>query len=79
VINIKQHNTLVPDRIVREAERKYITGVGRTQAWVLEKEGSYPKRRLLNPNGGSGICWLLSELLEWCHSREVVNPEVEKC
>jgi predicted DNA-binding transcriptional regulator AlpA len=73
VITIKQHNTLVPDRVVREPERKFITGVGRTQAWVLEKEGAFPKRRLLNPNGGTSVCWLYSELIEFCHSREVVS------
>jgi predicted DNA-binding transcriptional regulator AlpA len=26
----------------------------------------------LNPEGSS-CGWLLSEILEWCHSREVVN------
>jgi prophage regulatory protein len=79
VINIKQHNTLVPDRIVREAERKSITGLGRTTIWSLEKKGLFPNRRKLHPEGGTAIGWLLSELLEWCHSREVVNPEVEQC
>jgi len=80
VINIKQHNTLVPDRIVREPERKFITGVGRTLAWSKEKKGLFPKRRKLHEDENStSVGWLLSELLEWCHSREVVNPEGEKC
>lgn len=69
---LKQENTSIPDRIVREAERKTITSISRTSAWVLEQKGLFPKRRRLNPEGDS-IGWLLSEILEWCHSREVVN------
>jgi len=63
------------DRIVREPERKFICGIGRTQAWVLEKNGLFPKRRKISPTGTS-VCWLLSELLQWVEDREVVNPEV---
>ena len=74
----QENPPILVDRVVREAERKFITGVGRTQAWVLEKEGSFPKRRLLNPNGGTAVCWLFSELIAWCRSREVVNLEEVK-
>jgi len=61
------------DRIVREVERKSITGIGRTQAWVLEKEGQFPKRRKLH-SSGTAVGWILSELLQWVQDREVVNP-----
>ena len=69
----KHQSTSNTDRIIREAERKRITSVSRTWAWSLEQKGQFPKRRRLNPEGSS-CGWLLSEILEWCHSREVVNP-----
>jgi prophage regulatory protein len=68
----KHQGTSNTDRIVREAERKIITSLSRTSAWKLEQKGLFPKRRRLNPEGSS-CGWLLSEILEWCHSREVVN------
>jgi prophage regulatory protein len=58
-----------PDRIVREADRRYITSISRTQAWKLEKEGKFPKRvRLSNRSIG----WKLSELLEWVNNQPQV-------
>ena len=62
------------DRLVREAERRFITGLSRTRAWELERKGLHPKRRKLNPDGSS-ICWLLSELLEFVKSREVLDSK----
>ena len=51
-----------PERIVCEADRRYITSISRTKAWQLEKEGLFPKRiQLCNRSVG----WKLSELLEW--------------
>lgn len=51
-----------PERIVREADRRYITSISRTKAWKLEKEGLFPKRLRL---GNRSVGWKLSELLEW--------------
>lgn len=62
--------TLLLDRIVREAERKELTGISRVRAWELEKLGHFPKRRKLTPNGSS-VGWLYSELLDWIQSREI--------
>ncbi len=64
---LKQQNTLIPNRIVREAERKQLTTISRTQAWVLEQNGLFPKRIKLSSNS---IGWRLSDLLEWIESRE---------
>ncbi|ELA9323949.1 AlpA family phage regulatory protein [Vibrio parahaemolyticus] len=61
-------NTLQIDRIVREAERKELTGISRARAWELEKLGHFPKRRKLTPNGSS-VGWLLSEIMEWISTR----------
>ena len=51
------------DRLVRENERKTITTISRTQAWVLEQKGAFPKRkkpgaragRVNRKEGGSGL------------------------
>lgn len=51
------------DRLVREGERKTITTISRTQAWVLEQKGAFPKRKKL----GASCAWLLSDLLIWIH------------
>lgn len=53
------------DRLVREEERKNITTVSRSQAWLLEQKDQFPKRKKL----GSSCAWLLSDLLVWIHSR----------
>ncbi|HDO1328865.1 TPA: AlpA family phage regulatory protein [Aeromonas veronii] len=53
------------DRLVRENERKSITTVSRTHAWVLEQKGEFPKRKKL----GASCAWLLSDLLVWIHTR----------
>lgn len=62
--------TLLLDRIIREAERKELTGISRVRAWELEKFGHFPKRRKLTPTGNS-VGWLLSEINEWIQSREI--------
>ena len=58
------------DRIILEAERRKKTGVSRTTAWRMEKEGKFPKRRKVS-DGLVG--WLESELDEWIESRAVVS------
>ena len=58
------------DRIVRENERRHITGLSRTSAWRMERQGQFPRRRRVS-NGTVG--WLLSELLEFVASRQRVD------
>ncbi|MGS0679990.1 AlpA family phage regulatory protein [Shewanella sp. 125m-7] len=60
------------DRLVREQERKSITGISRSTAWTLERKSLFPKRRELIP-GGDEIAWSFTELMEWVHSRKVIN------
>jgi len=55
------------ERIVREAERRKITGISRTTAYTLERRGEFPRRVALT---GGRCGWRLSELLEWIKSRE---------
>jgi len=58
--------TPAPDRIVREPERRTITGTGRTTWWAMEKRGEAPPRLELV---GGRVGWRLSELLAWVSSR----------
>ncbi|UYI46953.1 AlpA family transcriptional regulator [Vibrio natriegens] len=51
------------ERLCRESERAKITSVSRTQAWFLERNGQFPKRKKI----GRTNVWLLSELLLWAH------------
>lgn len=50
------------DRIVREAERKLITSISRSQAFQLERQNKFPKRIKL---GNRSVGWRLSELQHW--------------
>lgn len=52
------------ERLVREEERKRITGLSRSTVWRLEREGNFPQRRLAGKNSCG---WLLSDLLLWMH------------
>ncbi|MBM7038210.1 helix-turn-helix transcriptional regulator [Vibrio ulleungensis] len=54
------------DRFVKEAERKQITQVSRSQAYKLEKANKYPKRVQLSTRS---VAWRLSELIAWVESR----------
>jgi predicted DNA-binding transcriptional regulator AlpA len=55
------------DKIVREPERKEITGLSRVSWWRLERNGMVPKRIKLSSNT---VGWRLSELMEWVRSRQ---------
>ena len=57
------------DRLVREPERRKITGYGPTQWRVLERKDKAPRRRQIGPRA---VAWRLSELIEWVNSRPAV-------
>lgn len=65
-----QNGPNVTDRLVREHERRAITSISRSHAWILEQKGLFPARRKI---GSRSVCWKLSELLEWCDNQ----PKVE--
>ncbi len=50
------------ERLVRERERKTITGLSRTQWWLLEQQCLVPARLCL---GCKAVAWRLSDLLYW--------------
>ena len=49
------------ERLVRESDRRAITGVSRTQWWTLERKRVAPARLRL----GNSVAWRLSDLLAW--------------
>ena len=55
------------DRICREAERRALTGIGRTTAFMLERRGAFPRRVELT---GGRVGWRLSELQAWIRTRQ---------
>jgi prophage regulatory protein len=58
------------DRFINKAERKKITGFSDSTSYRMEKKGTFPKRRQISPNR---VAWLLSEVMDWVKSREVVD------
>ena len=67
-------SSLSCDRFVKEAERRQITSISRTQAWKLEKEGLFPCRiKLL---GSRSVVWKLSDLQKWVDKQS--NQSTEK-
>ena len=54
------------DRIVKERERRDITGVSRVQWWRKEQLGEAPKRIRLGPKA---IGWSEQELRSWVAER----------
>ncbi|MGN7511542.1 MULTISPECIES: helix-turn-helix transcriptional regulator [Aeromonas] len=55
------------ERLVREADRRAITGVTRTLWWKMEREGLAPKRVRLSIHC---VAWRLSDLLWWIEQRK---------
>ncbi len=55
------------DRFIRDQECEKMSGLSRTTRWRLEREGKFPKRRQISPNG---VGWLLSEIQSWLDSRK---------
>ncbi|WP_372931070.1 helix-turn-helix transcriptional regulator [Shewanella putrefaciens] len=54
------------ERLVREHDRKMITGVSRTQWWMMERQGLVPKLVRLSVHC---VAWRLSDLLWWIEQR----------
>jgi prophage regulatory protein len=64
--DLNQHSKRAParqhDRIVREAERRVITGVPTSGWYAMQAKGTAPKPVRLGPRA---VGWLLSELQGW--------------
>jgi prophage regulatory protein len=58
-------------RIIRRAEVRQRTGYSSTQIWRMEREGKFPARIQLNPDGpaSGAIGWYEDEIDEWVRRR----------
>ena len=54
--------------IIREAHRKALTSLSRSQWFRLEQEGKAPRRVKLTPDG-SAHGWPLTEIEQWIRDR----------
>lgn len=57
---------LVDERLIREPERKSITGVSRAHWHRLEASGKAPRRIEISDRI---VAWRLSEVMAWVHAR----------
>ena len=58
------------DRLVREQERRRITGVSRSTAWRLERRGEFPRRRAITAHS---VGWSAVELHQWVKARPIIG------
>lgn len=55
------------ERLVREPDRRTLTGVSRTQWWHFERHQVAPARVRL---GANSVAWRLSDLLAWIDQQQ---------
>lgn len=65
-----QHFEPAAERVIREPERKHITGCSRSDWYRKEKAGLAPQRV---PLGDNSHGWMLSEILAWIEARKVAR------
>lgn len=60
---------MMPDleRVIREAECKWMTGIAKSTRAFMETKGRFPKRIILGPKI---VAWRLSEVQEWIKTRQ---------
>ena len=61
-------NILRPDRVVREAERRQITGTPTSSWYDLQNAGLAPKPFSLT--GSRSVGWSFNELTDWVEARK---------
>ncbi|MEI6536199.1 MAG: AlpA family phage regulatory protein [Verrucomicrobiaceae bacterium] len=60
------HLTNDPRRIIREPERRFLTGLSRTQWWRLEQDDKAPRRIMLSQIAHG---WTWGEITDWIEAR----------
>ncbi|KAB8311961.1 AlpA family phage regulatory protein [Erwinia endophytica] len=71
-MNNTNQTAISVERIIREAECKQLSGLGRTTRYLKEKEGTFPPRRKL---GGRSVGWMLSEIQKWQRDQPVASTD----
>jgi prophage regulatory protein len=60
------------ERILRESERKHVTGICRVVWWRLERSGKVPRRVQISSRA---VGWLESEIQAWMRARAEARCE----
>lgn len=63
-------DTQAPDRFVREAECRAITGLSRSTRWRLSRTGDFPKPIRVSENI---VAWRLSAIQKWMEARAAAS------
>jgi predicted DNA-binding transcriptional regulator AlpA len=66
-------NTPRPDRVVREAERRQITGTPTSSWYDLQNAGLAPKPFSLT--GSRSVGWSFNELTDWVEARKASRAD----
>jgi prophage regulatory protein len=66
-------NTSRPDRVVREAERRQITGIPTSSWYDLQDAGLAPKPFSLT--GSRSVGWSFNELTDWVEARKATRAD----
>ena len=61
------------DRVLRKPDIETITGYTERALRDMERDGRFPKRFKLNPNGRA-VGWLESEVSDWVKARAASRP-----
>lgn len=57
------------DVILRAPDVEEATGLTERSIRLMEAEGTFPRRFVLNPNGGRAVGWRSSEVQAWIEQR----------
>jgi prophage regulatory protein len=69
-----ENNDEQRDRLLRIADVRRLTGLGRTSIFLLERSGQFPQRRLLTPSvKRPAVAWSEREVQAWIASRPRVQ------
>jgi predicted DNA-binding transcriptional regulator AlpA len=58
-------------KLIGEKECYEITGLSRTTRWAREKDGSFPKKRVISSRR---VGWISTEIEEWMNNLPTFNP-----
>jgi prophage regulatory protein len=63
------------ERMLRLAEVKKITGLGRTTIWELEQRGAFPMHQKLTGKTGRAVGWRAADIARWYAERKARREE----
>lgn len=71
---MKKQSLDEPTRLIVYSELRKIVPLSRSSLWRMERNGDFPKRRLLTKGR---VAWLLSEVTQWIEERTRVGGDAK--